>query len=159
MSSISSVRRFLRRGDFQLMSQLSSLRFVRFGVVQLKRLSGMMSDPCVGDICDKKRDSRVGADDESRASALSKYPDPLRLRWQVWEIWASTCLAKCSTCVGIHMVTSASKCKGAIFARASISAMPADVSLVKLMWLQKRGWSSAASRHRRQTCATRIHAK
>jgi hypothetical protein len=116
-----------RRGGFQLMSQFSSSRLVRLGAVQL---SGMVAggNPYVGDLCDKERDSRVGADDESRASAVSKHP--LRLKWRVWEIWAPSCLSKAST---LHLLTSICRCKGAIFARASISAMPADVSLVKLM--------------------------
>src|SRR6266852_9917855 len=74
-------------------------------------------------------------------------------------MWASSCLLKTSRYSVFQLKVSACRCKGAIFARESISAMPTGVSSVKSMCLQKRGWLSAVSRHRRQTCATYSHAK
>ena len=78
------------------------------------------------EIYDKERISRTGAGDTvmSHSSPVGKF---LKMpRWRVWDIRGSSCAM-------LKWVKYASKCKGAIFARASIEAMPTGGSLVNLM--------------------------
>ena len=124
------VCRPLRSGDFHLILQPRSSRCMRLGAVPLKRKSRIIYRDNING-CVKLRDTKAGADDTSCSSAVWNSPEIVM--WRVWEIWASSCVLKALNHALFQGVISASKCKGTLFAQASISVMPAGVKMVKLM--------------------------
>jgi hypothetical protein len=135
------VRRTLRSGNFHLILQPRSSRCVSLGAVLLNRKSGMIYHDDI-DGCVKLRDTKAGAGDISCSSIVWNSPE--MVRWQMWEIWALSCVLKALNRALVQGVISALKCKGAIFAQVSISVVftgpvhwTANLTWTGLNWTEK----------------------
>src|SRR6266702_864029 len=134
--SISRLLRPFKRGDFQLMSHLQSLRQESLGVVPSKSVSGTVTRNVGNMGRDSERYSRRGAGEVSPRSVLrSSKNSAITLRWHMWETWVwSSCWNALNRAPSQrNKGTLAFKYKGAILARERSSVAPAGLTVVKSM--------------------------